>query len=61
LKPAVLASRVLKATRRFFDVPGSHYCALADGIGFLLSRLRLGPSKPAPPANTPQLSIFHFT
>jgi hypothetical protein len=61
LKLAVLASRVLKVARRFFGVPEFHYYALADGIGFLLSRLRPGPSKPARPANTPQLSLFRFT
>jgi hypothetical protein len=53
LKLAVLASRVLKVARRFFGVPEFHYYALADGIGFLLSRLRHGHSKPARPTNTP--------
>ena len=40
LKLAVLASRVMKTARRFFGVPEFHYYALADGIGFVLSRLR---------------------
>jgi hypothetical protein len=61
LKLAVLASRVLKVARRFLGVPEFHYYALADGIGFLLSRLRLCHSKPARPVNTPQLSLFRFT
>jgi hypothetical protein len=61
LKLAVLASRVLKVARRFFGVPEFHDCALADGIGFLLSRLRLCSSKPARPANTPQLPLSGFT
>ena len=61
LKLAVLASRVLKVARRFFGVPEFHYHALADGIGFLLSRRRRGPAIPARPANTPQLSLFRFT
>ncbi len=61
LKLAVLASRVLKVARRFFGGPEFHYYALADGIGFLLSRRRLGPAIPARPANTPQLSLFRFT
>lgn len=39
LKLTVLATRVLKAAKRFFGVPDFHYCALADGIAVLLSRL----------------------
>jgi hypothetical protein len=38
---AVLASRVSRAAKRFFGVPGFHYCALADGIAVLLCRLGL--------------------
>lgn len=60
LKLAVLASRVMKVARRFFGVPEFHYYALADGIGFLLSRLRLVRPKPTVP-KTPQLSLFAFT
>jgi hypothetical protein len=61
LKLAVLASRVLKVARRFFGVPEFHYYALSDGIGFLLSRLRLGSPKSPRPAITPQLSFsFHM-
>ena len=61
LKLAVLASRVLKAAKRFFGVPEFHYYALADGIRFLLSRLR--PSRPKLPPQTPlpQLWLFRFT
>ena len=59
LKLAVLASRVLKVARRFFGVPEFHYDALADGIAFLLSRLR-PRTKPPVPTPTRQLSLFHF-
>ena len=60
LKLAVLASRVMKVARRFFGVPEFHYYALADGIGFLLSRLRLARPQPTP-LKTPQLSLFLLT
>jgi Transposase DDE domain len=61
LKLAALASRVLKVARRFFGVPEFHYYALAGGIAFLLSRLRLCRPKPPAPMLTPQLSLFRFT
>jgi hypothetical protein len=61
LKLAVLASRVLRSARRFFGVPEFHYYALADGIGFLLSRLRLHRPQVASPNGLPQLWLFHFS
>jgi len=60
LKLAVLASRVMKVARRFFGVPEFHYYALADGIGFLLSRLRLARAQPTA-LKTPQPSLFPLT
>jgi hypothetical protein len=61
LKLAVLASRVLKSARRFFGVPEFHYYALADGIGFLLSRLRLCRPKVVAPNALAQLWLFRFS
>lgn len=61
LKLAVLASRVLKVAKRFFGVPEFHYYALADGIRFLLSRLRPPRPNPMPQTALPQLWLFHFT
>jgi|SRR5262252_2217213 len=61
LKLAVLASRVMKSARRFFGVPEFHYYALADGIGFVLSRLRLCRPKVVPPAALSQLWLFRFS
>ena len=60
LKLAVLASRVMKTARRFFGVPEFHYYALADGIGFLLSRARLCRPKILTPLPLPQLWLFRF-
>jgi len=60
LKLAVLASRVMKTARRFFGVPEFHYYALADGIGFVLSRLRLSRPKVVSPIAPPQLWLFRF-
>jgi hypothetical protein len=61
LKLAVLASRVMKNARRFFGVPEFHYYALADGIAFLLSRLRFCPPKILTPKAGSQLWLFRFT
>jgi hypothetical protein len=61
LKLAVLASRVLKTARRFFGVPEFHYYALADGIGFVLSRLRPCRAKVASPNALSQLWLFRFS
>jgi hypothetical protein len=58
LKLAVLASRVMRTARRFFGVPEFHYYALADGIGFLLSRLRLSRPKVVTPNALSQLWLF---
>jgi len=58
LKLAVLASRVMKSARRFFGVPEFHYYALADGIGFVLSRSHLCRPKVASPAALSQLWLF---
>ena len=58
LKLAVLASRVMKSARRFFGVPGFHFYALADGIGFVLSRLRLYRPKVVTPDALSQLWLF---
>ena len=55
LKRAGRASRVLKVARRCFGVPAFPDYAWADGIGFLLSRLRLTRLKST---ETPQLSLF---
>jgi hypothetical protein len=60
LKLAVLASRVLKVAKRFFGVPEFHYYALADGIRFLLSRIRLRRPRLPPPSPLPQLWLFRF-
>jgi hypothetical protein len=61
LKLAVLASRVLKAAKRFFGVPDFHYYALADGLRVLLSRFP--PQRPQSVASTStsQLWLFRFT
>jgi hypothetical protein len=60
LKPAVRDSRGMKVAQRFFGVPQFHYHALADGIGFLLSRLR--PDRVRPTAlKTPQFWLFPLT
>lgn len=61
LKLAVLASRVMKTARRFFGVPEFHYYALADGIGFLLSRLRPRRPKVIVPDARSQLWLFRFS
>lgn len=61
LKLAVLASRVMKTARRFFGVPEFHYYALADGIGFVLSRLRLCRPRVVSPDAPPQLWLFPFS
>ncbi len=60
LKSAVLASRVMKSARRFLGVPEFHYCALADGIGFVLSRLRSCRPKVASPSGLSQLWPLRF-
>jgi hypothetical protein len=51
---------VSRVAIRFFGVPEFRYHALADAIGFLLSRLRLGRLKPTG-LKTPQLSLFPLT
>lgn len=60
LKLAVLASRVLKAAKRFFAVPQFHYYALADGIRVLLSRIGATIRPPVPKTPSPQLCLFPF-
>jgi hypothetical protein len=55
LKLAVLASRVMKSARRFFGRTGFHYYALADGIGFVLSRSHLCRPKVDSPGMLSQL------
>jgi hypothetical protein len=61
LKLAVLASRVMRSARRFFGVPEFHYYALADGIGFVLSRLHLRRPKVVSPNARSQLWLFAFS
>ena len=60
LKLALLASRVMKTARRFFGVPEFHYYALADGISFVLSRLRPCRPKLISPAALSQLWLFRL-
>jgi hypothetical protein len=61
LKLAVLASRVLKAAKRFFSVPHFHYYALADGLRLLLSRFTAPRPQRLSPTSTSQLWLFRFT
>lgn len=61
LKLAVLASRVMKTARRFFGVPEFHYYALADGIGFVLSRLRPSRARIVSANALSQLWLFRFS
>jgi hypothetical protein len=51
----------MKSARRFFGVPEFHYYALADGIGFVLSRLRLPRPKVVSPNARSQLWLFPFS
>lgn len=61
LKLAVLASRVLKAAKRFFGVPQFHYYALADGMRVLLSRWPWSKPPRAAPISLSQLWLFRLT
>jgi hypothetical protein len=60
LRLAVLASRVIKAAKRFFGAPDFHYYALADGIAVLLRRSGVwrssgDPNRHAPDTRQPLL------
>jgi len=43
LKLAVLASRVMKAAKRFYGIAAFRYYAIADGIAYILRRVGKGP------------------
>jgi len=43
LRVSVLASRVMKAAKRFYGIATFHYYAIADGIAYILRRLGKGP------------------
>lgn len=61
LKIAILARRILRASKRFFAVPVFHYYALADGIVDLLAHATRGPlCAPRPPDGALKLQPLLF-
>ena len=61
LKLAVLTTRIVQVSKRFFGAPEFHYYALADGIATLLNRLGrwIRRTSTAPPESDPaQLRLF---
>ena len=60
-KLEIMATHILKISRRIFGIPDFRYYALADGIGRALSRIDKGPCREGPDGQkSAQLLLFDF-
>ena len=60
-KLEIMATHILKISKRIFGIPDFRYYALADGIGRALSRIDKGPRRGEPATQgSAQLLLFDF-